>query len=58
MMDDLVARAKARGFERLVLNTLPTMRHASRLYDEFGFEAIEPYVAEPTDGVLFYGRAV
>ena len=55
-MAGLVGQARSNGFGRLVLNTLPTMTHASGLYADLGFAVIEPYVAEATPGVLFYGR--
>jgi putative acetyltransferase len=56
LMAGLVGQARSNGFGRLVLNTLPTMTHASGLYADLGFAVIEPYVAEATPGVLFYGR--
>lgn len=52
LMDD----AHDGGVTRLVLNTLPTMTHAQSLYHDLGFTAIVPYVAEPTDGVQYFGR--
>ena len=53
---DLMARAEILGVSRLVLNTLPTMIQAQALYKSLGFVACEPYIANPTDGVLFFER--
>lgn len=58
----LVARlledAGTRGFERLVLNTLPSMGEAIGLYGRVGFSASEPYVEEPIDDTLYFARDV
>lgn len=58
LLQDATERANANGFRRLVLNTLPSMSAARRLYDANGYEPIEAYVAEPVDGVQFLGRAL
>lgn len=58
LMSDLISEAQSRDIKRLVLNTLPTMAHAQALYGDLGFEAIAPYVDEPTEGVLYFGRAL
>ena len=51
----LIEEARARGVERLVLQTLPTMTHAERLYRDLGFTPVDPYVPDPTEGVLSFG---
>ena len=56
LMGRLVDEARARGFARLVLNTLPTMTHAGRLYRDLGFAPVDAYVPDPVEGVLFFGR--
>jgi GNAT superfamily N-acetyltransferase len=56
LMLGVIDEARARGFDRLVLNTLPTMTHAGRLYDALGFVPVDPYVQDPTDGVMYFGR--
>lgn len=48
--------ARAHSFRQLVLNTLPTMTAARALYDADGFEPIDPYTADPVEGVQFLGR--
>jgi GNAT superfamily N-acetyltransferase len=54
LTEAVIDRARALGLRRLVLNTLPTMAHAHALYRSMGFDAVEPYVNEPTDGVLYF----
>ena len=58
MMRELIAHAEVRGIRQLVLNTLPTMVHAVGMYCSLGFTSAEPYVANPTDGVLFFELAL
>ena len=50
----LIDEARSRGFERLALNTLPTMTQAIGLYRDLGFTPVDPYVADPTDGILYF----
>lgn len=49
------ARAQDGGFTRIVLNTLPTMTSARKLYDADGYTPIEPYTDDPVDGVQYLG---
>lgn len=58
LMEGLIERAHAGGLERLVLTTLPTMSDALALYQSLGFVACEPYVENPTAGVLCFELAV
>lgn len=55
LLAHLLAHARHRGVERLVLNTLPSMGPAIGLYQELGFTPIEPYVHDPAEGVLWFG---
>jgi ribosomal protein S18 acetylase RimI-like enzyme len=45
-----IAAARAAGHERMLLDSLPSMHQALRLYRELGFREIAPYLAEPTPG--------
>ncbi len=50
---DLITRSKGAGFDRLVLNTLPTMVAARGLYAELGFASCDPYVESPIEETLY-----
>jgi putative acetyltransferase len=56
----LVARimdeARAIGYTEMVLDTLPTMAQAQKLYHAFGFRDIPPYYANPIAGTRYLGR--
>jgi len=52
----LIEDARTRGFERLVLNTLPSMSQAIGLYDRAGFSTGEPYAEEPLEDTLYFAR--
>ncbi len=50
----LVARARARGYRRMRLDTVPTMNAAIRMYRSMGFVEIPPYRYNPIKGALFF----
>lgn len=53
LVEAVVARAVARGDRQLVLDTLPMMADAQRLYESLGFRDIAPYYPSPIAGTRF-----
>lgn len=49
----LCEEARAAGYTRMCLDTLPTMATAQGLYRSMGFEPIDPYVFNPIEGTKF-----
>ncbi len=53
LVEQLIAEAKAAGYGRICLDTLPTMRSAQALYVALGFRDVDPYVFNPIAGARF-----
>jgi len=49
-----IGAAREAGCARIVLDTLPKMRAAQKLYGELGFKPIGPYLSNPTPGALCF----
>ena len=49
----VIAHARARGYERMLLDTLPTMGAAQALYRSLGFRETETYRHNPVPGAAF-----
>ena len=53
LVEQVIAAARAIGYRRLVLDTLPQMVEAQSLYRSFGFSEIPAYYANPLPAVLY-----
>jgi putative acetyltransferase len=51
--EHLIAKARALGYGRMVLDTLQDMTAARALYASLGFRQIPPYYFNPTAGVTY-----
>lgn len=54
----LVEEARIAGYDEMVLDTLPSMQAAQRLYEQCGFRDIPPYWASPVPGTRYLGLSL
>jgi ribosomal protein S18 acetylase RimI-like enzyme len=53
LIDELIEMARVIGYDRMRLDTLPSMTRAKAIYRSLGFREIAPYRANPVPGALF-----
>lgn len=58
LAESVIGHAKAIGYRRIRLDTLPSMSAARSLYRSLGFREIEPYAANPIPGTTFLELAL
>jgi len=53
LAEAVIAHARARGYDRMLLDTLPTMAEARSLYSSLGFRETDAYRHNPVPGTQF-----
>ena len=53
LAESVIAEARRIGYERMRLDTLPTMTEAASLYERLGFRETAPYYPNPVSGARF-----
>jgi carbonic anhydrase len=51
---ELISEARSIGYQKMLLDTLPPMKEAHKLYRTLGFREISSYQKNPVPGALFF----
>lgn len=58
LAESVLATARAIGYGRVVLDTLPSMQTARKLYAELGFAPTDSYRFNPVEGTVFLSKSL
>lgn len=50
---EVIRQAKEIGYERMKLDTVPSMKEAIKLYQEIGFDEVSAYRYNPVEGAIY-----
>jgi ribosomal protein S18 acetylase RimI-like enzyme len=53
LAEAVIAHARARGYDRMLLDTLPSMAEAHSLYESLGFRETDAYRFNPVEGTTY-----
>lgn len=55
LVEAICHRAREQGYRKMLLDTLPSMHAAIKIYESLGFKPVEPYVFNPMENAMFLG---
>ncbi|MEO8189558.1 MAG: GNAT family N-acetyltransferase [Acidobacteriota bacterium] len=58
LVSQVLSEARAIGYSEIVLDTLPTMAEAQRLYEQFGFHDVPAYRPNPVVGTRYLAKSL